>query len=56
MSLLSNQDRKLTLEALEHYYGHLMQLSLDYPFQESKISELKTLINWIKLEKYKNEN
>lgn len=55
MSLLSNKDRKLALEALEYYSGHLNTLSQDYPFIKDKIGEVRTLINWIKLEEFKNK-
>jgi hypothetical protein len=56
MSLLSNKDRKLAIEALEHYNGHLATLSYDYPFVKEKIGQVTTLINWIKLEEFKNKS
>jgi hypothetical protein len=50
MSLISQQDRKLAIEALEFY---VYNKKFDLP-QEKQI-ELNALINWIKLEVYKNE-
>lgn len=47
MSLISQKDRKLAIEALESYKNS------DLP--QEKRMELNALINWIKLEVYKNE-
>jgi hypothetical protein len=48
MSLISQKDRKLAIQALESY-----AYKLDLP--QEKRMELNALINWIKLEVYKNE-
>lgn len=48
MSLLSQKDRKLSIKALEHYSSFVEK-------EEDKM-ELNALINWIKLEHFKNEN
>ncbi len=47
MSLVSQKDRKLAIEALEFYENS------DLP--QEKRMELNALINWLKLELYKNE-
>ena len=51
MSLISQRDREVALEALNFY---LFNKKND--FGEEKIMELNALINWIKLEHSKNEN
>jgi hypothetical protein len=51
MSLISQRDREVALEALNFY---LFNKKND--FTEEKIMELNALINWIKLEHSKNEN
>jgi hypothetical protein len=51
MSLISQQDRKTAIEALDFY---LFNKGLD--MSEEKKMELNALLNWIKLEHYKNEN
>lgn len=53
MSLLSQRDREVTISALENY---IMLLRSESPFDNSRISEANTLLNWIKLEYSKNEN
>jgi len=50
MSLISQKDREVVLEALDFYV-----FSKGVDFTEEKRMELNALINWIKLEKYKNE-
>ena len=50
MSLLSKKDRKNTIEALNFY---LVNKGNDLPKEKS--SELNALLNWIKLEYYKEE-
>jgi len=50
MSLISQRDRKVVLEALE-FYVQEPELMNNYPQ-----SEVYALINWIKLEHYKHEN
>ena len=64
MSLISQRDRQIAIKALEHYKTQIpLTISLgEIPTDtiikqdEQKIMELNTLINWIKLEYYKNEN
>jgi lipase chaperone LimK len=69
MSLLSQKDRKLVIEALEYYrddtlrkeeaFKELKQVYQDLPDVEvnnSFMMELNALINWIKLEHFKNED
>jgi uncharacterized protein (DUF433 family) len=69
MSLLSQKDRKLVIEALEYYRDDTLrkeeafkELKKTYPDLEdvqinnSFMMELNALINWIKLEHYKNED
>lgn len=51
MSLISQRDRQLVIEALDFY---LFNKKFDIPSE--KRMELNALINWIKLEQYKNEN
>jgi hypothetical protein len=51
MSLISQRDREIVLKALDFYYDE------SYPLiNEIERSEINALINWIKLEYYKNEN
>jgi hypothetical protein len=52
MSLISQKDRQLAIEALECYRKVKTALNDD----EQSIMEINALINWIKLEYYKNEN
>ena len=68
MSLISQRDRQLAIEALEYYREDTLrkekafkelQPTFDLPdirVNESFMMELNALINWIKLEHYKNEN
>jgi hypothetical protein len=51
MSLISQRDREVALEALDFY---LFNKNLD--FTEEKRMEVNALLNWIKLEYQKNEN
>ena len=51
MSLISQQDRQVTIEALDFYIS-----SKAADFTEEKRMELNALLNWIKLEYTKNEN
>jgi hypothetical protein len=51
MSLISQQDRTLTIEALDFY---LFNKGTD--FTEAKRAEVNALLNWIKLEKTKHEH
>ena len=64
MSLISQRDRKLPIEALEHYKTaipliiNFAELPSDIVIKqdEQKMMEVNALINWIKLEHYKNED
>ena len=69
MSFLSQKDRKLVIEALEYYrddtlrkeeaFKELKEVYQDLPDVEvnnSFMMELNALINWIKLEHFKNED
>jgi len=51
MSLISQKDRLLAIESLEFY---LLNKRTD--FTEQKRSEVNALLNWIRLEQFKNEN
>ena len=51
MSLISQQDRVLTIKALEHYTASFKDV-----MSESERAEVNALLNWIKLEYNKNEN
>ena len=67
MSLISQKDRLLAVEALEYYRDDI--LKREHAFKELKepfnlpdikvddvfMMELNNLINWIKLEHFKNE-
>lgn len=50
MSLISQQDRKLTIKALEHYTASFKDV-----MTESERAETNALLNWIKLEYSKND-
>ena len=69
MSLISQRDRQLAIEALEYYRNDT--LMKEQAFKELKevyqdledvkvndafMMEINALINWIKLEYFKNEN
>ncbi len=64
MSLLSQKDRELAIKALEHYKTQIPltitmgELVSDTVIEqdEQKMMELNALINWVKLEYFKNEN
>jgi hypothetical protein len=51
MSLISQQDRELTIEALDFYL-----FSKGNDFTEAKRAEVNALLNWIKIEKSKHEH
>ncbi len=51
MSLISQRDREVALEALDFYL-----FNKQFDFTEEKKMELNALINWIKLEYSKHEN
>ena len=52
MSLISQKDREMVIEALEYY---ILKLKKDNCTQAS-ITTFNTLLKWIELEHYKNEN
>jgi hypothetical protein len=52
MSLLSQTDRQMVIEALEYYIDGLKR---DHCTQAS-INSFQTLLNWVELEYMKNEN
>jgi hypothetical protein len=70
MSLLSQQDRQLSITAYEHYVDYLnSEISYiedaglvgdpnypEYDTYKQELYELNTLLNWIRLEYQKNEN
>jgi hypothetical protein len=51
MSLISQRDREVALEALDFYL-----FNKKFDFTEEKRMELNALVNWIKLEYQKHEN
>jgi hypothetical protein len=53
MSLISQMDRDMVIEALEHY---VLSLRTYHTPNENKITQYNTLLNWIKLEKSKHEH
>jgi hypothetical protein len=53
MSLLSQKDRDMVITALEYFILSLKTYKGEV--DESRIAEYHALVNWIKLEKFKNE-
>jgi hypothetical protein len=51
MSLISQRDREVAIEALDFYL-----FNKKFDLNEEKIMEINALINWIKLEYAKHEN
>lgn len=51
MSLISQQDRQMAIEALEFYVQRLK----DDNCTPASISAFQTLLNWIELEYFKNQ-
>ena len=51
MSLISQRDREVALEALDFYL-----FNKKFDFTEEKRMELNALVNWIKLEYQKHKN
>ena len=51
MSLISQRDREVAIEALDFYL-----LNKGSEFSEPERMEVNALLNWIKLEHSKNEN
>ena len=64
MSLISQKDRQMVIEALEYYRDDTLRRDQafkdlgvsDVKLNDVFIMELNALINWIRLEHYKNEN
>jgi hypothetical protein len=52
MSLISQKDREMTIEALEYYIYKLKEDNCT----EASITAFNTLLKWIELEYYKNEH
>ena len=52
MSLISQQDRQMAIEALEYYVQKLK----DDNCTTASITAFQTLLNWIELEHFKHEN
>lgn len=63
MSLISQKDRELAIAAFENYVEYL-QTELHFLTEEdeqyeeynSELSDSNALLNWIRLEHFKNEN
>lgn len=53
MSLISQTDRQMVIEALEYY---VQKLKEDTSFSNFSVTDYQTLLNWIELEHFKNEN
>ena len=68
MSLISQKDRELAISAFEHYADFLnSEISFieentdksqypEYSDYKAELRELNTLLNWVRLEYYKNED
>lgn len=52
MSLISQQDRQMVIEALEYYVQKLKEDNCT----AASISAFQTLLNWVELEHFKHEN
>ncbi len=52
MSLISQQDREMVIEALEYYVQKLKEDNCT----PASITAFQTLLNWIELEHFKHEN
>ena len=52
MSLISQQDRQMVIEALEFYIQDMKKNNCN----DAAITTYNTLLRWIELEHYKNEN
>lgn len=52
MSLLSQQDRQMAIEALEFYIYDMKNKNCN----QAAITAYQTLLNWIELEHYKHES
>ena len=64
MSLISQRDRQLAIEALVYYRDDILRREQAYKdlgvsdvrLNDAAMMELNALINWVKLEYKKNEN
>jgi len=67
MSLISQRDREVAMTAINYYVDYLtseiefyerekMLDDTDYQDHKSELPEVYALLNWIKLEYYKNES
>jgi hypothetical protein len=52
MSLISQKDREMVIEALEYYVQKLKEDDCT----PASIGAFQTLLNWVELEHFKNEN
>ena len=52
MSLISQKDREMAIEALEYYVQKLK----DNNCTDASITAFQTLLNWVELEHFKHEN
>ena len=52
MSLISQKDREMVIEALEYY----VQTLKDNNCTDASITAFQTLLNWVELEHFKHEN
>jgi hypothetical protein len=52
MSLISQKDREMVIEALEYYVQKLK----DDNCTDASITAFQTLLNWVELEHFKNEH
>ena len=52
MSLISQTDRQMVIEALEYYVQKLKEDNCN----PASISAFQTLLNWVELEHFKHEN
>jgi hypothetical protein len=52
MSLISQKDREMVIEALEYYICRMKKDNCN----EAAITAYNTLLRWVELEHYKNEN
>ncbi len=52
MSLISQKDRQMVIEALEYYVQKLKEDNCT----PASISAFQTLLNWVELEHFKHEN
>ena len=52
MSLISQKDREMVIEALEYYVQKLK----DDNCTDASITAFQTLLNWVELEHFKHEN